>query len=304
MTSRRTHLDAAAAALMVTLCAIWGLNQVAAKVTNSGISPILQAGLRSAGAALLVWAWSAYCRVPLFTRDRSLGPGIVVGLLFGAEFAVMFWGLEYTTANRGVILLYTAPFWVALGAHLFIPGERLRPQQVIGLMAAFAGVVLAFSDGLTMPTWQQLVGDVMLLLAGLLWAATTVVIKSSRLATVSHNKMLFYQLAVSGLCLPLASILLGEPGIFAPTTLVVSSLTFQTVIVAFASYLAWFWLVAHYPAGRLSAFTFLTPLFGLAAGTGLLGEPISLALVAAMVLVGAGIWLVNRPPAAPAKQVV
>ncbi len=295
MSSRRTHLDATAVALMVTLCAIWGLNQVAAKVVNAGISPVLQAGLRSAVAALLVWAWSYYRGVPLFKRDGSLPAGIAVGLLFGAEFAVMFWGLEYTTASRGVVLLYTAPFWVALGAHLFIPGERLRLQQAIGLLAAFAGVVLAFSDGLTMPTWQQLIGDAMLLLAGLLWAATTVVIKSTRLATVSHNKTLFYQLAISGIGLPPVAFLLGEPGIFAPTALVVGSLAFQTVIIAFISYLAWFWLVARYPAGRLSAFTFLTPLFGLAAGAGLLGEPISGPLIAAMVLVGAGIWLVNRP---------
>src|SRR5688572_31818278 len=109
MIPRRTHIDATAAALMLTLCATWGLNQVAAKVVNAGISPILQAGLRSAGAALLLWAWSSYRGVPLFNRDGSLAAGIVVGLLFGAEFAVMFWGLEYTTANRGVILLYTAP---------------------------------------------------------------------------------------------------------------------------------------------------------------------------------------------------
>lgn len=296
MSPRRTHLDATAVALMVTLCAIWGLNQVAAKVTNAGISPILQAGLRSAGAALLVWAWSTWRGVPLFDRDGTLAAGVVVGLLFGAEFAMIFWGLEYTTASRGVVLLYTAPFWVALGAHLFIPGERLRSQQVIGLLAAFAGVILAFSDGLTLPTWQQLIGDMMLLLGGLLWAATTVVIKSTRLATASHNKMLFYQLAVSGIGLPPVAFLLGEAGIFAPTPLVVGTLAFQTIIIAFVSYLAWFWLVARYPAGRLSAFTFLTPLFGLAAGAGLLGEPVSAPLIAAMVLVGAGIWLVNRPP--------
>lgn len=296
MSPRRTHLDATAVALMVTLCAIWGLNQVAAKVTNAGISPILQAGLRSAGAALLVWAWSTWRGVPLFTRDGTLAAGVVVGLLFGAEFAMIFWGLEYTTASRGVVLLYTAPFWVALGAHLFIPGERLRSQQVIGLLAAFAGVILAFSDGLILPTWQQLIGDAMLLLGGLLWAATTVVIKSTRLAAASHNKMLFYQLAVSGIGLPPVAFLLGEAGIFAPTPLIVGTLAFQTIIIAFVSYLAWFWLVARYPAGRLSAFTFLTPLFGLAAGAGLLGEPVSGPLIAAMVLVGAGIWLVNRPP--------
>lgn len=299
MPPRHTRIDATAATLMVVLCAIWGLNQVAAKVVNAGISPLLQAGLRSAGAALLLWAWSHYRGVRLFDRDGSLPAGLLAGALFAAEFALIYWGLEFTTASRAVVFLYTSPFWVAVGVHLLVPGERMRRDQVLGLVTAFAGVVLAFGDGLAFPSWSQLLGDVMLLGAGLLWGATTVVVKASRLATVSASKTLLYQLGVSGTLLPLASLALAEPGIFAPTPFIWSVLAFQTVIVAFITYLAWFWLVAHYPAGRLSAFSFLTPLFGLIAGGVLLDEPITLGLVVAMALVGAGIWLVNRSTPRP-----
>lgn len=294
MSPRHTRIDATAATLMIVLCAIWGLNQVAAKVVNAGISPLLQAGLRSAGAALLLWAWSSYRGVRLFDRDGSLPAGLLAGAFFALEFALIFWGLEFTTAARAVVFLYTSPFWVALGVHLLVPGEHLQRHQVAGLVTAFAGVVIAFSDGLSFPSWSQIIGDVMLLGAGLLWGATTVVVKASRLATVSANKTLLYQLGVSGVTLPIASLLLGEPGIFAATPFLWSILAFQTVVVAFVTYLMWFWLVAHYPAGRLSSFTFLTPLFGLIAGGVLLDEPITVALVIAMVLVGAGIWLVNR----------
>jgi drug/metabolite transporter (DMT)-like permease len=296
MAARRTAIDLPAAMAMVTLCAVWGLNQVAAKVVNAGISPVLQAGLRSIGAALFVWAWSASRGVTLFDRDGSLPSGILIGLLFAAEFAFLYWGLEYTTASRAVVFLYTSPFWVALGVHLLVPGERLHRPQILGLLAAFAGVVIAFGDGLTLPTWTQLTGDAMVLAAGMLWGATTVTVKATRLGTVSANKTLFYQLAISALVLPPLSFLLGEPGIFALTPFLVGVLGFQIVIVAFVTYLAWFWLVAHYPAGRLSSFTFLTPLFGVVAGAVLLGEPVSPGLVLAMILVGAGIWLVNRPP--------
>ena len=296
MMERKSHLDSTAMALMVVLCAAWGLQQVAIKVSNAGISPVLQASLRSLGAAVLVWAWSAARGIRLFGRDGTLGPGLLCAALFAGEFAFIYWGLSYTSASRGVVFLYTAPFMVALGAHLFLPGERLRPLQWLGLACAFAGILAAFGESLGLPTKSQLRGDGMLFLGAVLWAATTLLIKGSRLARISPAKTLFYQLAGSALVLPFVSLALGEPGIVAATPLVLASLAYQTVLVAFASYLAWFWLVVHYPAGRLSAFSFLTPLFGVLAGALLLSERVSSALAAALVLVVLGIWLVNRPP--------
>jgi drug/metabolite transporter (DMT)-like permease len=294
MTGRRLQLDATAIGLMVVLCACWGFNQVAIKVADAGISPILQAGLRSAGSAILVWAWSAHRGIRLFLRDGTLGHGILVGTLFAGEFFFLYWGLALTTASRAVLFLYTAPFVVALGAHRFVPGERLRWVQLLGLAGAFAGVAVAFGDALRFPTHRQLLGDGMVFIAGLLWGATTVVIRAGRLATVSPSRQLFYQLAVSTVLLPPLSWALGEPGIIAPTPVVIGMLAYQMIVVAFITYLAWFWLIARYPAGRLSSFTFLTPLFGVAAGALLLGEPITWTLVLAVILVGAGIYLVNR----------
>jgi drug/metabolite transporter (DMT)-like permease len=298
MPHRHTHLDAAAIGLMVVLCAFWGVNQVAIKVANDGISPVLQAGLRSAGAASLVWAWCALRGIKLFERDGTLVPGLLAGALFAAEFTALYWGLVFTTASRAVIFLYTSPFVVAVGAHLFIPGERLRTIQVAGLLCAFAGIALAFGDAMTMPSGRELLGDGLALLAAALWGVTTVLVKASRLARISPSKTLLYQLAGSAAVLPFVSLALGEKGIVDPTPLVLGALAFQTVLVAFVTYLAWFWLITRYPASQLSAFSFLTPLFGLVAGGVLLGEPITGALVLAMLLVGAGIYLVNRRPTA------
>jgi drug/metabolite transporter (DMT)-like permease len=299
---RRQQLDSAAIALMVLLCACWGFNQVAIKLANGGISPIFQAGLRSAGSALLVWAWSAHRGVRLFTRDGTLGFGLLVGVLFGAEFVFLYWSLVFTSASRAVLFLYMSPFVVALGAHALIPGERLRSLQVVGLLCAFAGTALAFGDALRFPTYRELLGDAMAFIAALLWGATTVVIKASRLARISPHKNLLYQLAVSAVLLPVLSWLAGEPGIVAATPLVLGMLAYQVIVVAFASYLAWFWLISRYPAGRLSSFSFLTPLFGLIAGALILGEPVGWALLLALALVGIGIALVNRP--APAARPV
>ncbi|OAN50376.1 multidrug DMT transporter permease [Paramagnetospirillum marisnigri] len=280
--------------LMVFLCAVWGLNQVAAKLANAGISPVLQAGLRSAGAVPLLWAWSAWRGVALFNRDGSLGAGLLAGLMFAGEFALIFWGLDYTAASRAVVFLYTAPFVVAAGMHVLVPAERLNRVQTLGLGCAFLGIIAAFGETLALPSGTQWIGDAMLLASAVLWGATTLVVRNSALGRLSAEKTLFYQLAVSAVALPLASLALGEAGLRQPTPLVWGLLAFQVAGVAFASYLAWFWLITRYPATRLSAFSFLTPLFGMGFGAVLLGEPLTWPLMLGMGLVGSGIWLVNR----------
>jgi drug/metabolite transporter (DMT)-like permease len=289
------RLDTRAMALMVLLCALWGVQQVAIKVTVESIPPVLQAGLRSIGAALLVWAWTRRRGIPLFARDGSLWPGLLAGGLFAGEFALLYIGLQHTAASRGVLFLYTAPFMVAAGAHWLLPGERLRASQTFGFAAAFSGVVLAFAGEGQGAGGVTLLGDGLCLIAAAMWAATTLAIKGSRLRTVAPAKTLLYQLGVSAAVLPLLSWVLGEawPAKVSPAAAL--WMVYQIAIVASASYLAWFWLVAHYPAGRLSAFSFLTPIFGLLAGLVLLGEPAPASLLAALALVSAGIFLVNRP---------
>ncbi len=295
MITQHKHLDGLAIGLLIILCASWGMHQVAIKATLPHITPLWQSSIRSAIAVVLVGAWMAARREPLFERDGTLWPGLAAGVLFGFEFLLIFWGLSFTNVSRSIIFIYTAPFWVALGAHLFIPGETITRIQVIGLLCAFAGVATALTETLAMPSLVELLGDAMILVAALLWGATTVLIKASRLADIAPAKTLFYQLAVSVVILPLGALALGEEGIVSLSVLAVAGLLYQTVWVAFVTYLVWFWMIRRYPASRLSSFTFLTPLFGVLGGGLLLGEPITWAVLVAMVLVGAGIYLVNRP---------
>jgi drug/metabolite transporter (DMT)-like permease len=280
-------------ALLFLLCAIWGLNQVAIKVGHGGISPLTQAGLRSAIAATCLVAWAAARGVRLLRRDGSLGYGVTIALLFGFEFAFIYWGLVFTTASRAVLFVYLSPFVVAAGAHFFLPGERLTPRKALGLVGAFAGLALAFADGLRLPSRRELIGDVLVLAGAVLWGATTLVIKA-RGRSVSPHATLLYQLAGSAVLLLVLAAVTGEAGVVRPTPLVLGALAYQSVVIAFATYLAWFWLLARYPAAEMAAFTFWTPLFGLAAGALLLGEPVTAALAVAFVLVAGGIYLVNR----------
>lgn len=289
------HLPASAVIGLVFLCSLWGVGQVAIKIGNIGISPIMQAGLRSLIAAGCLFVWCTVRGIPLFERDGTLRAGLLAGALFALEFLLLFLALQYTSAARGTLFLNTSPFIVALGAHFFLKHDALTSTKLIGLTAAFAGVVLAFSDSLSMPSPQALTGDVMCLLAAVAWGATTVVIKGSTLATATPEKTLMYQLALSAVVLMVASPLTGEAGVFAADTTVWLAVAYHSVVIAFASYVAWFSLLRRYPASRVSVFVFLTPVFGVIAGGVLLNEPISQKLVLALALIAAGIYLVNRP---------
>ena len=294
MIVRKSRLDALSMGLMLLFSALWGFNQVAVKVANASFSPLFQSGLRSGVAGLMIWAWCAARGIGLLGRDGSFGPGVLAGLMFAGEFGLIYWGLDFTTASRGVLFVYTAPFVVAAGMHWLVPAERLTLVQIGGLVCAFAGVFAAFAEGLHGGGGRRWIGDGMMLAAAILWGATTVLVRTSVLARITPEKTLLYQLGVSAICLLAAAAILGEPGPTDPTALGVVSLVWQIVVVAFGSYLGWFWLMLRYPATGLSAFTFLTPLFGMLFGAGLLGEQVGPFLIAALILVALGLWLVNR----------
>ncbi len=299
MTDRKTALDTLAVVSLVVCCALWGVNQVAVKLALAEVPPLTQAALRSLGAALLVFGWSAWRGIGLWRRDGTMRGGLLAGALFAAEFACIFVGLQFTGASRMAVFIYLAPFVVALGMPFIARAERLSVLQMTGLLAAFGGVAYALAEGFTRPAVGPLqwLGDLLGVAAAVLWGATTLAIRGSALAKAPAEKTLLYQLAVSGVLLALAVPLSGEPWPARVSAQVVGLLLFQTVIVTFASYLLWFWLIAHYPATPLAAFTLLTPVFGLLAGATLLGEPVTTRLVIALGAVVAGIYVVNRPRA-------
>jgi drug/metabolite transporter (DMT)-like permease len=286
-------VDGAAAATMVLLCAIWGLGQIAIKVGNEGISPLWQAGLRSVGAAVLVALWMAWKGIPLRPARFPTGWGLVMGTVFALEFMCLFIGLSLTTAARGSVLLYTAPFFVAIGSHRLL-ADPLTPPRIAGLLLAFAGVVVALGDRATGAAQGDWRGDLLCIAAAFLWAVTTLIVKASPLRTQRPERTLLDQLIVSAPLLLGASLAVGEPGVIALTPVVLAAFAWQTAAVATFSYLGWFVMVQRHSPATVSAFTFLTPLFGVAFAALLLREPLTPLLLVAAALIAAGIWLVNR----------
>ncbi|MDD1508728.1 DMT family transporter [Pseudomonas sp. CNPSo 3701] len=292
----RKNIDGLAGGMMVGLCMIWGMQQVVLKGAAEDVAPMLMLALRSGIAALLVALLMLWRRDGLGVRAGNWRPGLVVGSLFALEFMLVGEGLRHTSASHMVIFLYTAPIFAALGLHWRLPAERLRPLQWLGIGIAFMGIVVSFagrSGGAeTADAGRQLYGDILGILGAMAWGATTVVVRSSRLSNAPVTQTLFYQLLGGFVLLILACAVSGQLG-FNPTPIAVGGLIFQAVLVSFASFLAWFWLLRNYLASRLGVLSFMTPMFGILFGVVLLGEPLEANFVLGSLLVLCGIVLVS-----------
>src|SRR3954471_1161290 len=292
-------LSPGAIALMLMLCLSWGFNQIAVKLALPDVPPMMQALIRSAGAlpVMLLVGWLR--GVKFFERDGSFGPGLLAGVLFGIEFVLIFTGLVWTSASRAAVFLYTAPFFVALGSYVFL-GERLRASQWGGLGLSFAGVALAIGVPQANVDAKVLMGDLLIVAGGALWATTTLIVKATKLIRAPAEKGLGYQVAVSIPILAFAAWISGETITHIPGPLSLALLAYQAFWVVGLTFLLWFALVKTYSASKLSAFTFITPLFGVVAAYFILHDTLTIAFGVAALLVIAGLYLVNRPEAARA----
>jgi drug/metabolite transporter (DMT)-like permease len=292
----RKPLDAFAIVTMLVLCVLWGLQQVAVKVAVPYMNPVMQIGLRSAAAAALVLLLLLLRGERLAWRGGTLLAGLGAGILFTLEFLCVAVGLQYTSASHMSVFLYTAPVFTVLGLHWLIPAERLGAMQWVGVCAAFAGIAVAFSNGFVAQSrgWaDMLAGDALGVLGGMFWAATTVLIRRSVLSEAPPATTLFYQLGTCGALL-LAIAAAGSPADAVQWNGIVwGSLLFQAVVVAFLSFLVWFWMLRRYLASRLSVFSFLTPLFGVGFGVLLLDDALDPRFIAGAALVMLGVVMVN-----------
>lgn len=295
---RTQRLSVPTVLTLLLLCVFWGANLAAIKIGARGMAPVAMAALRSVVAAACLYAWMRMRGVPIAPDRRTLGHGLVVGLVFGLEFCFIYTGLRFTLASRGYVFLYTQPFFTALGAHFLLRGDRLGLARVAGLVLAFAGVAVLFADNWGETTARTLPGDLLLLLAAAMWAATTLYIKRFLAPRAVALQTLFYQLAFSAPLLVVLSLVLEDRVWLGGSGPVYAALFYQCIVVAFLSYLVWFELIHRHPVSLLAAFTFFTPVFGaLISGVLLLGEPLTGTMLASLGLVIAGMFLVNRQPA-------
>ena len=290
MTKDRIDMQGFLIILLLTI--LWGLNYPAVKVSNAGLSPVFTTFLRSVIATLFGVIYCLVVKQPLFHRGILLFHGAMVGILFGLEFVFLYFGLLYTNAARAAIFVYLAPFVVAIGAHLFLK-ESLNGLKISGLILAFLGIFLVFKGKPTGYNKLMLIGDLCEIMAAILWGATTIYIKKYLAQRVHPINTFLYQLAFSIPIILVGALLLEDTWIKELTMPVISSLFYQSVIIAFASYLAWFKLIHVYPVAQLSVFTFLTPIFGVLSGVIFMKDQLTMGLLSGLIVVCIGIYLTN-----------
>lgn len=292
---RKHRIDAAGAGLLILVSILLGLNQVAVKLVNAGMNPVFQAGLRSAAAIAPVLIWAVWQRRKLSVTDGSLLPGLLCGLIFSVEFFLLFQAIEFTTVARSSVMLYTMPVWLAAAAHFLIPGEKMTANRALGLAFAVLGVIVALlGNGRNSGAGQHaLTGDLMAIGAALCWTAIALAARVTKLAKSTPEMQLLYQITVSAPVLLAASVF-HAPAFREMTPLLWGLFAFQVLGIVTFCFMLWFWILKVYPASDMASFAFLTPLFGVFFGWLILGEPLTANVLVALVLVGAGIWLVNR----------
>jgi drug/metabolite transporter (DMT)-like permease len=302
----REFLDPKAIITITILTALWGFNYTAIKFTNEGIAPVFASTLRSLIASICGVIYCLHQKQKLFHTDIMLFHGFMVGLLFGLEFACIYFGMLYTDAARSVVFVYTAPFVVAIGAHLFLRGDRLTFQKTMGLVLAFIGVYIVFQGKPKAAKETMLLGDVLQIMAAVFWGATTVYIKKFMAEKIHPINTFLYQLIFSTPILLIVSLILEKDWLYQINFSIVTFMFYQSVIVAFISLLIWFKLIHSYSVSRLSAFTLFTPIFGVLFGILFLKEELTVSLMIGLPLVCLGIYLVNwrkRISGTPVPQV-
>ncbi|NBR53157.1 MAG: DMT family transporter [Rhodobacteraceae bacterium] len=291
---RKTHMDAFGAGSLIAFALLLAFNQVVVKVANAGLQPAFFAGLRSVGAVVCVGLWLWWRGIPLKFPNGALVAGIIAGLCFAAEFLFLFIALDLTTVARSGIMFYSMPLWMAVIAHFVLPDDRVTPTKALGLLLALGGVAVALL-GRGADSEGSLWGDLAGIGGAIGWAVTALMAKASPLRHARPEVQLWIQVLVSGPILILAAPLFG-PLIRDLEPIHLWALAFQIVVVVSAGFIFWLWLLSIYPASGVASFSFLSPVFSVLLGWLVLGEEIRPVIVVALVLVAAGILLINRPP--------
>ncbi len=290
---RKDRLDGFGAGVLLGITLLLAVNQIIIKGVNTGLQPVFSAGLRSVLAVGFVTVWLAWKgRLPRPAR-ADLGPGLLIGTIFAAEFLCLFLALDLTTVGRASVIFYSMPVWFAIMSHFGLPGQRLTPLKGAGLLVSFSGTSWAILGGASSGNAGSLVGDLCALGAALGWAGTAFLARATRLREAGPEMQLWWMVLVSG------PILLLLAPVFGPLLREVEplhwvGLIFQASVVVAGGFIGWLWLLSVYPPSTVASFAFLTPVFAISLGHFIFGEPVSISLLGAAALVASGIVLMNR----------
>lgn len=278
-------------ALSLLLAFLWGGNSPSIKIGLEDFPPMALAFLRFVIGLVIIGGWALYRGVSLRLRRGELPRLLLLTTIFILQIICLNTGTLFTTASRSTIFINVYPFFTAVFAHLWIPGERLSVPKTLGIVVAFSGVFVTVAPKLGGGE-ATVLGDIIVLVSGC-FLGLRVVVTKLLIQSIHPYRLLAWLLTLSLPCY-VSMNLLFERGL--PMQLTFSSgaaLLYQGGVIAGFCFLAWTAVLERYSASKLVVLFFATPLSGVVFSYVFLGDELTLSLLGGAVLVAAGIYLVN-----------
>ena len=278
-------------ALSLFLAFLWGGNSPSIKVGLDDFPPMALAFLRFVIGLVVVGSWSFYRRVSLGLQRGEFPRLLLLTVIFILQIICLNTGTKFTTASRSTIFINVYPFFTALFAHFWIPGERLSIPKTLGIVVAFSGVFITVAPNLGEGE-TSILGDILVLVSGC-FLGLRVVVTKLLVQAIHPYRLLVWYLSLSLPCYAAMNLILerGEP--MQLTLASAAALLYQGGVIAGYCFLAWTSILERYSASKLVVLFFATPLSGVLFSYLVLGDELTLNLLIGAVLVAGGIYLVN-----------
>lgn len=285
------ELTVRAAALTIFVCILFGGNPVAIKFCLTGMGSFTAAGIRFTIAAIVMFLWAKYKKIPLKINITQWGQVCILAAIFVVQLSCFYLGMDKTTASHGALISNVLPFFVLVLAHFFIPGDRISLKKGVGITLGFIGVLLLFFDEQDL-TRELRKGDLIVLAAVFMWSSSAVFVKR----IISQYNVIQITIYPMTLGIPfffLGGYLWDEQMIRMINPTVVKAVLYQSVVTASFGFIAWNTLLQKFGATSLHSFIFIMPLAGVLFGVLLLGEAFTPHLATSIAFIVTGVIIVN-----------
>jgi drug/metabolite transporter (DMT)-like permease len=279
------------------LCLIWGSTWLFIKLGLNDLPPFTFAGIRFVIACAILFALIAVRRLPLPHTRADWMLLVATGILsFSLNYGLVFWGEQYISSGLTALLQATIPAFGLVIAHLYLPGERMTPARVFGVVTGVAGVGVIFSNQLSVAGPRALAGCAALVIGSACAAYANVLVKArgAKLnpAILAGGQMLFGLIPLLLIGIPLE----GNPFHFHWTRMAFIALFYLAIVGSVIAFLLYYWLVQHMDVTKTMLIALVTPVIAVTLGVLVLSEELNWRTFAggAMIISGIGLIVLRK----------
>ncbi|MCP4566308.1 MAG: EamA family transporter [FCB group bacterium] len=281
-----------AAIVYIFLCIAWGSTWTAIKIGLQDAPPFYAAGIRMllAGFILLVYNHFAGNRYPEGAAEKwkVAWPGI---LMYGASYALVYFGNQYVSSSLASILFAVFPFFVIILVSFLVKSEKVTKRALVGMVIGFAGLVIIFNGPISLNT-NSIFGGGLIVVATLCSAYATVHIRAY-LNDRPIFPMIAMQMILGGSLMLIVAIMVEDFSTFRLTSVTVGSILYLAVIGSILTFSGYYWLLRRIATVKASLIAFVTPIIAIFLGYLILNEQLSRQDYLGSALVLFGVLLAN-----------